>query len=73
MPVAPCSYNEIVNTLVQSSMQIAGEFIYKASINLVSMCRIDYENNEIYPENYKSDVKNYIPVASVTINGTWQK
>ena len=73
MPVVPCSYIEIVNNLVQISIQIAGEFIDKASINLVSMCRSDDENNEIYPEDYKSDVKNYISVASVTINGTWQK
>ena len=36
------------------------------------MCRSDDENNKIYPENYKSDVKNSIPVA-VTIYGTWQK
>ena len=36
------------------------------------MCRSDDKNNEIYPENYKSDVKNSIPVA-VTIDGTWQK
>ena len=35
------------------------------------MCRSDDENNEMYPENYKSDVKNSIPVA-VSIDGTWQ-
>ena len=73
LPIHASSYIEIVNNLVQISIQIAGEFIDKASINLVSMCRSDDENNEIYPENYKSDVKNYISVASVTINGTWQK
>ena len=25
-------------------------------------------HNEIYPENYKSDVKNSVPVAAVTID-----
>ena len=28
------------------------------------MCRSDDENNEIYPESYKSDVENSIPVAA---------
>ena len=36
------------------------------------MCRSDDEKNEIYPENYKSDVKNSVPLA-VTIDGTCQK
>ena len=35
------------------------------------MCRSDDENNEMYPENYKSDVKNSASVA-VSIDGTWQ-
>ena len=37
------------------------------------MCRSDDENNEIYPDNYKSDVKNLVPVAAVIIDRTWQK
>ena len=52
MSVAPCSYNKILNNIAQSIIGIAGEFIDKASRNLISMCRIDDENNEIYPENY---------------------
>ena len=34
------------------------------------MCRSDDENNEIYPDNYKSDVKNSVPVAEVIIDTT---
>ena len=37
------------------------------------MCRSDDGNNEIYPENYKSGVKNSVPVAAVTIDGACQK
>ena len=40
------------------------------------MCRFkrsDDENNEIYPDNYKSDAKNSVPVAAVIIDTTWQK
>ena len=47
-----------------------GESIDKANRNLIAMCRSD-ENNEIYSENYKSDVKNFVPVAAVTIDVTW--
>ena len=47
-----------------------GESIDKANRNLIAMCRSD-ENNEIYSENYKSDVKNSVPVAAVTIDVTW--
>ena len=72
MSVATCSYNKILNNVAQSSIEISGKSTDKASRNLISVCRIDNENNEIYPENYKSDVKNSISVA-VTIVGTWQK
>ena len=71
MAVSPCSYHKILNNLAQSSIEIAGESIDKSSRNLISICRSDDENNETYPENYKSDVKNSIPVA-VSIDGTWQ-
>ena len=37
------------------------------------MCRSDDQNNEIYPGNYKRDVKNSVPVAAVIIDTTWQK
>ena len=37
------------------------------------MFRSDDGNNEIYPENYKSGVKNSVPVAAVTIDGACQK
>ena len=57
--------------IAKSSIEIAGESIDKACRNLISMCRSDDENNEIYHENYKSDAKNSVPVA-VTIDGTWQ-
>ena len=60
MSVAPCSYNKILNNIAQSIIEIAGESIDKASRNLISMCRSNDENNEIYPENYKSNVKNSI-------------
>ena len=63
--------NRILNNIVQSSMEIAGESTDKASRNLISMCRSDDQNNEIYPENYKSDVKNSVPVAAVTIDVAW--
>ena len=63
MSVAPCSYNKILNNTAQSSIEITGESIDKTSKKLISMCRSDDEINEIYPENYKSDVKNSIPVA----------
>ena len=56
MSVSPCSYNKILNNIgspnCQSVIEIVGESIDKASKNLVSMCRSDDENNEIYPENY---------------------
>ena len=42
----------ILNNIAQSIIEIAGESIDKASRNLISMCRSDDENNEIYPENY---------------------
>ena len=48
MSVAPCSYNKILNNIAQSSIEIAGESIDKASRNLISMCRSDDENNEIH-------------------------
>ena len=51
MSVAPCSYNKILNNIAQSIIEIAGECIDKASRNLISMCRNEDENNEIYPEN----------------------
>ena len=60
--------NRILNNIVQSSMEIAGESTDKVSRSLISMCRSDDQNNEIYPENYKSDVKNSVPVAAVTID-----
>ena len=47
-----------------------GDSIDKASRNLIAMCRSDV-NKEIYSENYKSDVKNSVPVAAVTIDVTW--
>ena len=72
MSVAACSYNKIPNNIAQSSIEIAGESIDKARRNLISMWGSDDENNEIYQENYKIDVKNPIPVA-VKIDGTWQK
>ena len=52
MSVAPCSYNKILNNITWSIIEIAGESTDKASRNLISMCRSDDENNEIYPENY---------------------
>ena len=55
-------------SVAQISIEIAGESIDKASRNLISMCRSDDENNEIYLENYKSDVNNPIPVAAVGNN-----
>ena len=64
---------KVLNNIVQSSIQIAGESSDKASRNLTSMCRNDDENNEIYTENYKSDLKNSVSVAAVTIDGAWQK
>ena len=67
MSVALCNYNKILNNIAQSSIEIAREFIDKASRNLISMCRSDEENNEIYPENYKSDVKN----SSCCSNNYW--
>ena len=57
MSVTPCSYNKILNNIVPSSIEIAGVSIDKASRNLMSICRKNNESNEIYPENYKSDVK----------------
>ena len=42
--------NRILNNIVQSSMEIAGESTDKASRCLISMCRSDDQNNEIYPE-----------------------
>ena len=42
----------ILNNIAQSITEIAGESIDKASSNLISMCRNDDENNEIYPKNY---------------------
>ena len=38
--------------IARSIIIIAVESIDKASRNLISMCRSDDENNEIYPENY---------------------
>ena len=64
---------KVLSNIVQSSIQIAGESSDKASRNLTSMCRSNDENNEIYPENYKSDLKNSVFVAAVTIDGAWQK
>ena len=52
MSVAPFSYNKIRNNIAQSITEIAGESIDKASSNLISMCRSDDENKEIYPKNY---------------------
>ena len=52
MSVAPCSYNKMLTNIAQSIIEIAGESIDKASRNLISMCRSDDENNQIYPENY---------------------
>ena len=37
------------------------------------MCKSDDENNEIYPENYKSEVKGSVPAAAETIDGAWRK
>ena len=42
----------MLNNIAQSTIEIAGESIDKASRNLISTCRSDDENNEIYPENY---------------------
>ena len=58
MLVAPCSYNKILNNIAENSIEIAEESIDKTSRNFISMCRSDDENNEIYPESYKSDMKN---------------
>ena len=70
MSDATGSYNNIMlNNIVQSSIETAGESTDKASKNLISLCRSDDQNNEIYPENYTSDVKNSVPVAAVTIDG----
>ena len=70
MSDATGSYNNIIlNNIVQSSIETAGESTDKASKNLISLCRSDDQNNEIYPENYTSDVKNSVPVAAVTIDG----
>ena len=55
--VTPCSYNKILNNIVQSSIEIAGESISKTSRNLICMFRKDDDNNEIYHGSYKSDVK----------------
>ena len=72
MSDATGSYNNIMlNNIVQSSIETAGESTDKASKNLISLCRSDDQNNEIYPENYTSDVKNSVPVAAVTIDGAW--
>ena len=72
MSDATGSYNNIIlNNIVQSSIETAGESTDKASKNLISLCRSDDQNNEIYPENYTSDVKNSVPVAAVTIDGAW--
>ena len=73
MSAPPCSYNIILNNVVQSSIEIAEESSDKASKNLISICRSDDENNENYPENYKSDVKNSVPAAVVLIDEAWQK
>ena len=73
MSAHPCSYNIILNNVVQSSTEIAEESTDKASKNLISMCRSDDENNENYPENYKSDVKNSVPATTVLIDGAWKK
>ena len=73
MSAPPCSYNIILNNVVQSSIEIAEESFAKASKNLISMCRSDDENNENYPENYKGDVKNSVPAAAVLIDGARQK
>ena len=43
--------NYILNNTAQSITEITGKSIDKASRNLISMCRNDDENNEIYPEN----------------------
>ena len=37
------------------------------------MCRSDDENNEIYPKNYKSEVKGSVPAAAETVDGAWRK
>ena len=72
MSDATGSYNNIMlNNIVQSSIETAGESTDKASKNLISLCRSDDQNNEIYPENYTSDVKNSVPVAAVTIDRAW--
>ena len=42
----------ILNNIAQSIIEIVGESIDKASRNLISVCRSDDENNEIYPKNY---------------------
>ena len=42
----------VLNNIAQSIIEVAGEPIDKASRNLISKCRSDDENNEIYPENY---------------------
>ena len=59
--------------IVQSSIEIAIESTEKGSRNLIFMFRGDDGNNEISPENYKSGVKNSVPVAAVTIDGGCQK
>ena len=47
MSVTPGSYSKVLNNIVQSSIEIAGVSIDKASRNLISICRSDNENNEI--------------------------
>ena len=70
MSVAPYIYNKILNNIAQNSVENAEKSIDKPSRTLISMCRSDDDNN--YPENWKSDVKNAIPGA-VTIDEVWKK